>query len=537
MITATQSVIDMINSPVRKITAKVEVYDASTLVETFSYDGKLESISIERVAEEGKFFGFGICQRLVIKLRDLNREVNYITPKHTLKVLFGANGEYISTTPTFYITQSRRNENTNELTIYSYDLIYDAAAHYTSELNISAPYSPNDCAVVCAELLGASGIDIQGLGEGETCFTKVYDAGANFEGTESIREALNDIAEATQTIYYVDASNRLVFKRLDKDGGAKLALSKEKYITLSSSESRRLGTICHATELGDNISASTVESGSTQYVRDNAFWTALEGTEIAALVETAVATAGGLTINQFECSWRGNFLLEIGDKISLTTKDDDTVESFVLDDTIEYNGTFQEVTKFSYKEDDTETESNSSSLGDALKQTFAKVDKAAKEVQIVAGDVSKYESRISALEMNSDSISASVSQVQNNMNNSVNALNSSVTELTKKLDATITSEAVDIKIQQSIDAGAQSVSTETGFTFNDEGLNITKSGGEMSTRVTEDGMTVYKESTPVLNANNQGVEAVNLHAKTYMIIGKYSRFEDYGTRTGCFWIG
>lgn len=37
MITATQSVIGMINSPVRKITAKVEVYEASTLVDTFAY--------------------------------------------------------------------------------------------------------------------------------------------------------------------------------------------------------------------------------------------------------------------------------------------------------------------------------------------------------------------------------------------------------------------------------------------------------------------------------------------------------------------
>jgi len=38
-----------------------------------------------------------------------------------------------------------------------------------------------------------------------------------------------------------------------------------------------------------------------------------------------------------------------------------------------------------------------------------------------------------------------------------------------------------------------------------------------------------------------GVGAVNLHAKTYLIIGSYSRFEDYkansGKRTGCFWIG
>lgn len=45
----------------------------------------------------------------------------------------------------------------------------------------------------------------------------------------------------------------------------------------------------------------------------------------------------------------------------------------------------------------------------------------------------------------------------------------------------------------------------------------------------------------MLTANKDGVDAVNLRAKTYLIIGKdkgRSRFEDYETnRTGCFWIG
>lgn len=42
----------------------------------------------------------------------------------------------------------------------------------------------------------------------------------------------------------------------------------------------------------------------------------------------------------------------------------------------------------------------------------------------------------------------------------------------------------------------------------------------------------------MLSATGNGVNATNLHAKTYLIIGGRSRFENYGTnRTGCFWIG
>ena len=63
----------------------------------------------------------------------------------------------------------------------------------------------------------------------------------------------------------------------------------------------------------------------------------------------------------------------------------------------------------------------------------------------------------------------------------------------------------------------------------------------MTTRINEDGMTVYRDNDEVLIANNEGVIAYNLHAETYLIVGESSRFEDYEddgeTRTGCFWIG
>lgn len=538
MLSASTNIVNMTDSPVRKITARVEVYNASALVDTFTYSDKLISVSIERVCEEGKFFGFGICQKLNVKILDSNREVDYLTTQHSIKIAFGTGSEYVYTTPTFYITQSRRDENTNELTIYGYDLIYDAAARYTSELPISAPYSPLDLAAVCATVLGASGTDIKGLGSGETCFSKVYQGGANFEGTESLRDALNDIAEATQTIYYVDANNKLVFKRLDKDASADLSITKAKYSTLDSSNSRRLGTIVHVTELGDNISASTTQTGSTQYVRDNAFWTMLDSTEISTMVEDAVAAVGGLTINQFECSWRGNFLLEIGDKIALTTKDDSIVMSFVLDDTIEYNGAFSEQTGFTYDDDEAETADNPSSLGDVLKQTYAKVDKAEKQIELVAGDVQENSSKISAISLNTDSILASVEEINKNTNNRLDATDESIVSLTERLNTTISADAIDIKIQEVLNDGVTSITTERGFTLNDDGLTISHSDSDMTTLVTEDGITVSKGSQVMLTANNQGVDAANLHANTYLIIGEYSRFEDYGNgRTGCFWVG
>ena len=137
-----------------------------------------------------------------------------------------------------------------------------------------------------------------------------------------------------------------------------------------------------------------------------------------------------------------------------------------------------------------------------------------------------------------NSISAEVKQVKDDFNNNIEVVNEDIQTLTQKVNATITAEDVKLQIQSELNNGVTKVETTTGFTFNDEGLTVSKSGSEMTTQITEDGMTVYRDNTAVLIANNVGVDAVNLHATTYLIIGNNSRFEDYGeNRTGCFWIG
>ena len=89
-----------------------------------------------------------------------------------------------------------------------------------------------------------------------------------------------------------------------------------------------------------------------------------------------------------------------------------------------------------------------------------------------------------------------------------------------------------------VNQGVDHVTTTTGFTFDEQGLTVNKTGSEMITQVTEDGMTISRSGTQVLVVNNQGVQATNLNANTYLIIGGRSRFENFGDNyTGCFWIG
>lgn len=528
MIVAENCFINCINAPVRKVLARVELYKDSTLIDTYKYNGALKSFSIERVGDESKFFGFGICQKLNVKLLDPNREIN-ITTENTLEAVFGTGCDYVYTNPIFYVTEVHRDENTNELSITAYDAIYNSKSYKVKDLDILPPYTIKRFVSTCCAYLGLPVVIDEAA---ESSFNTVYNTGANFEGTEDLREALNAVAEATQTIYYINSNWELFFKRLDVSGEAVLTIDKEKYFDLDSKTNRRLKQVAHITDLGDNVAAENNTSGTIQYIRNNPFWELRE--DIATLVNNADAAVSGLTINQFSCSWRGNYLLEIGDKIALVTKDNKTVNSYLLNDTIEYNGALIQNTSWSYGGSEDETETNPTTLGDALKQTYARVDKANKEITLLATKTESNRDEIATLKVNTDSIITSVKAVEEATQKNTENINNDIAELESKI--TQTAENLNIEFTNKI-GEIDSVTTSTGFTFNKDGLTVSKSGSEMTTQITDDGMKVYRDNTEMLTANNHGVKAVNLHATTYLIIGNNSRFEDIGSsRTGCFWI-
>ncbi len=116
-------------------------------------------------------------------------------------------------------------------------------------------------------------------------------------------------------------------------------------------------------------------------------------------------------------------------------------------------------------------------------------------------------------------------------------VNSLSNEVKLKLDA----DAVSIVVKEELANGVDRVETATGYKFDSEGLKISKSGEQMENLLDHTGMYVKRSGSEILTANNEGVTAVNLHAKEYLIVGAgngKSRFEDYGVlRTGCFWVG
>lgn len=135
------------------------------------------------------------------------------------------------------------------------------------------------------------------------------------------------------------------------------------------------------------------------------------------------------------------------------------------------------------------------------------------------------------LEISADSISIKVDDGSKDINDSLDQINS-------RLDLMITEDQLKLEIDN---IQPDNVRTKTGYVLDDEGFRIEKSDSPTTTQITNNGMYVRADNVTVLEANAHGVDAKNLNASTFLIVGGRSRFENYdnnkGSRTACFWVG
>ena len=163
------------------------------------------------------------------------------------------------------------------------------------------------------------------------------------------------------------------------------------------------------------------------------------------------------------------------------------------------------------------------------------------EISTIRSETKTLNETVTSLQLGADSINASVKSLEETVTRTSDGLANDISIIQEQVNLAMTSEDVKIEIKNQLINGTNKVSTTTGYTFDEDGLNISKSDSEMKTQITEDGMKIYKNDDIMLTANNQGVDAKNLHATTYLIIGGNSRMEDFiengSKRTAVFWIG
>lgn len=276
--------------------------------------------------------------------------------------------------------------------------------------------------------------------------------------------------------------------------------------------------------------------GDNRYVvEDNFLVYGKETEDLTTIAELLYEKIEKVQYRPFKGVAQGNPCVEVGDAIVFYTKNME-VECYVLERTLKgiqsLRDTFEAKGKVKYEE-------NPNSTHRDIIKLKGKTNVLERTIEETKSTLTDVENNLqSQITQNATEISATVSSLQKEVSASAESTNEAITELQKEVSAKMTDEEVSIEIKKAISDGVNKVETSTGYVFDENGLKIEKTDSEMSTQITEDGMTVYKNGSDVLKANHKGVDAVNLHATTYLIVGANSRFEDYGYgRTGCFWIG
>ena len=239
---------------------------------------------IERNAEDSKFFGTGVCQKMTLE----TIMTNFGSQVRTINPVSGVSG-FTFSTPLFYITEVIQDEVANKITYTAYDGLYFATLHKIKEANLPSTYTIKELAEKAVALIPElSGVDTSSL---NLPFTS-----ANLSGEETCREIFDDIAEATQTNYYVNSENILCFKRINTI--VSVNIPKTAYFEATTGAVYVLKTIMSVTELGDNASSTATGSPDvsgievTQYVRENCFYTQLKDTQIKNALQYAINNVG-----------------------------------------------------------------------------------------------------------------------------------------------------------------------------------------------------------------------------------------------------
>ena len=478
-------------SPRREISCYIEMNLEDTY--TILRDKQIYNWKIERNAEDSKFFGTGVCQKMTLE----TIMTNFSSQVRTINPVSGVSG-FTFSTPLFYITEVIQDEVANKITYTGYDGLYFATLHKIKEANLPSTCTIKELAEKAVALIPElSGVDTSSL---NLPFTS-----ANLSGEETCREIFDDIAEATQTNYYVNSENILCFKRMNTI--VSVNVPKTAYFEATTGAAYVLKTIMSVTELGDNASATATGSPDvsgievTQYVRENCFYTQLKDTQLKNALQYAINNVGNSYLYEYSIKWRGITATEPFDIISFANRDGVYVETVLFNDTISYNGGLIEQSSWSYKAQD-ETE-ESSGIGERINNTFARVNKVDNTVKIHAGLINNLQEEYAELNVTVDGINT---KVQKNSGD-ISTLNQTATEINTQVQkntgdiSTLNQTATELRseVTDANNNASQAIQTANGFS-----QRISDAEGNISSiEHTMDGV-IYQNSsgTTVINGSN-----------------------------------
>jgi hypothetical protein len=474
--------LDLFKAPARHIYGLVSyIHDGATY--SISPTNNLKSFKIERTSPEGKFFGFAVSQKITIEAIgpiDNVQKGDKLIPSIGLKDL-----DENLLMPYFYVDTVEINKVNNTTTITGYDILHKADFVNIGDVAFSYPMSSGTYARTLCETIGAYGA-FEGI-------NFLIREPANFRGDETLHSALTALAEYTGTICYVSQEDTIRFRKM-VGGDFTDVLTTADYYNLSVGEPTTLTRITSATELGNNFEVG--DEGFTQALWENPFLTLKNDTDLLTDLTAIANQVRNLSSVDYTIDWRGCPAYEIGDFVILQDKEGNANYAFYFSETLEFNGGLKASSTWKAGNGDT---SRPSGISQALRQTYAKVDKVNERIELVAADVSK-------IQLDANGILSSVNDEFDKVRSEMNQTASSITSTISQQDKTITEIRQDLDgISLTYDKGNGTASITIGDVtvselVNGEYVDKTIAG------ITMDGYVTFNDlkntGSTTINGNN-----------------------------------
>ena len=488
----------------------------------------IKSAKIESTGVQGKICGTTYCQKLsctLINTPRMNVQKGalvelwfYPTEKNIdLTVVSGKipglkdNEIYMTFYNTYIVDSVKKNEKTGELSLIGYDYMNKAANTLFSLPNNADTFTLGDILFQCQYLLSRDNTHVNVDHNRAlpsylpTTWTREQ---INLSGEETVRDILNAVAELCGENYFCHPRNNMSYLRhnnenpliigkaisttkwvgtggqligeSDKDIGDqylrdKVYIDKSKYFELTSDKQYRLTGITATNELNDSVSVGTDEY--RQVIYNNPFLTLLPDETQQTILTGILNQLKGISITPFNCEWRGDPRLEPTDWLEFEDKKGFTFKSFLLNETVEYNGGFKSTMWVDKMESQTPIAADRN-ISTSILKTKATVDKVKGEITLEVSRAKEAEQLLgSRLTINENAITSEVKNRQDADSELSSTITQTATEIRQEVKNT--TDGLDSKITQT----ANSISAEITARENAD--------TELSTRITanENGIT------------------------------------------------
>ena len=454
-------------------------------------------LDCELLEEASAIVGLAIAGKAVAGVSEVTDENTIVNPRFGVKTLGDADYSYIEY-GTYLIKESKRDEDSKTISLECYDFMLQSMIPYDLSIDYSIGVTVRDFLDAICNRLG---------------WKKGYDTFHNwdvlideekYDLSDTFRNALDDIAGvAGGMIGFVDDKLTIIYPT---SSGEVIDEESLKSLTIGKKFGPINSVVLSRTPQEDNIYKQDAESIAIHGLHE----IRIENNQIMDshredFKDGICDALFGLSFELYELESFGIGYLKFGEFFAIKTADGVEHKALMLCDDFQITQGLNETSKLEEPSITATDYTAASETDKTLKKTILRVDKQSNEITALV-------SRTDTLE-------------------------DGLTEVTKKAELAITPDKVDIKISDAI-GGLDSIKTSTGYTFDKDGLNIHKDGEEMHNTLDNKGMYVRRSGEDVLVADSDGVNAINLTARQYLIVGDNTRFEDYaGNRTACFYIG